>query len=174
MNRFVEVQSHEHLNNKALQGKTRNFANPALHDAIITFMYTGPYRIVQRHPDIFSKQLPLSCLALVCAAVFSQFHFYIQQQTDFFHSSFVFSMASSKMAADNHSQNSPPRNMAWPTNLCWSHFKISWKTLIMVPSWLSSSNHGLRLDGKDILSSNEFSMLTVFDKILPWIHHHYE
>ncbi|KAG1832791.1 hypothetical protein EV424DRAFT_1342292 [Suillus variegatus] len=46
------------------QGKTRNFANPALHDAIITFMYTGPYRIVQRHPDIFSKQLPLSCLAL--------------------------------------------------------------------------------------------------------------
>ncbi|KAG2046226.1 hypothetical protein BDR06DRAFT_1014911 [Suillus hirtellus] len=49
------------------QGKTRNFANPALCDAIIMFMYTGPYRIVRRHPDIFSKQLPLSCLALVCA-----------------------------------------------------------------------------------------------------------
>ncbi|KAG2047205.1 hypothetical protein BDR06DRAFT_1014073 [Suillus hirtellus] len=27
------------------QGKTQNFANPALRDAIITFMYTGPYRI---------------------------------------------------------------------------------------------------------------------------------
>ncbi|KAG1753546.1 uncharacterized protein EDB91DRAFT_1077292 [Suillus paluster] len=49
------------------QGKTRNFANPALCDAVIMFMYTGPYRIARRHPDIFSKQLPLSCLALVSA-----------------------------------------------------------------------------------------------------------
>ncbi|KAG1733959.1 hypothetical protein EDB19DRAFT_1911300 [Suillus lakei] len=50
------------------QGKTRNFANPALRDIIIMFVYTGPYRIARRHPDIFSKQLPLSCLALVSAA----------------------------------------------------------------------------------------------------------
>ncbi|KAG1792927.1 uncharacterized protein HD556DRAFT_1444006 [Suillus plorans] len=56
------------VDEQALQGKTRNFANPVLRDTIITFMYTGPYRIVRRHPDIFSKQLPLSCLALVCAA----------------------------------------------------------------------------------------------------------
>ncbi|KAG1737281.1 hypothetical protein EDB19DRAFT_1829570 [Suillus lakei] len=50
------------------QGKTRNFANPALHNVIIMFFYTGPYRIARRHPDVFSKQLPLSCLALVSAA----------------------------------------------------------------------------------------------------------
>ncbi|KAG1776677.1 hypothetical protein EV702DRAFT_1046004 [Suillus placidus] len=50
------------------QGKTRNCAHPALHEAVIMFFYTGPYRITRRMPEIFSTELPLSCLALVAAA----------------------------------------------------------------------------------------------------------
>ncbi|KAG1807236.1 hypothetical protein EV424DRAFT_1543952 [Suillus variegatus] len=50
-------------------GKTRNFANPALRDTSIAFFYTGPYRIARRRPDQFRTQLPISCLALV-ATVF--------------------------------------------------------------------------------------------------------
>ncbi|KAG1728263.1 uncharacterized protein EDB91DRAFT_1162438 [Suillus paluster] len=50
-------------------GRTRNFANPALHNATIAFFYTGPYRIAWRRPDQFRTQLPVSCLALV-ATVF--------------------------------------------------------------------------------------------------------
>ncbi|KAG2743723.1 hypothetical protein P692DRAFT_20745308, partial [Suillus brevipes Sb2] len=50
-------------------GRTRNFANPALRDASIAFFYTGPYRIARRRPDHFRTQLPISCLALV-ATVF--------------------------------------------------------------------------------------------------------
>ncbi|KAG2105832.1 uncharacterized protein F5147DRAFT_654074 [Suillus discolor] len=46
-------------------GKTRNFAHPGLHDAAIGFFYMGPYRIARKRPDIFRKQLPISCLALV-------------------------------------------------------------------------------------------------------------
>ncbi|KAG1883537.1 uncharacterized protein F5891DRAFT_990702 [Suillus fuscotomentosus] len=49
-------------------GKTRNFAHPGLRDAVIGFFYTGPYRIARKRPDIFRKQLPISCLALVSAA----------------------------------------------------------------------------------------------------------
>ncbi|KAG1879923.1 hypothetical protein F4604DRAFT_1997796 [Suillus subluteus] len=51
------------------QGKTNNFANPALREAIALFYYTGTYRIARKRPDLFRHQLPLSCLALV-AAVF--------------------------------------------------------------------------------------------------------
>ncbi|KAG1883997.1 hypothetical protein F4604DRAFT_1919810 [Suillus subluteus] len=52
------------------QGRTRNFAHPALREAIILFFYTGPYQIAQRMPEIFHTELLLSCLALV-AAVFN-------------------------------------------------------------------------------------------------------
>lgn len=51
------------------QGKTRNFAHPALREVAIAFFYTGPYRIAQRMPEIFRTELPLSCLALVAAVV---------------------------------------------------------------------------------------------------------
>ncbi|KAG1887799.1 hypothetical protein F4604DRAFT_1674959 [Suillus subluteus] len=50
-------------------GKTRNLAHPALRDTCIAFFYTGPYRIMQRQPEKFRTQLPISCLALV-ATVF--------------------------------------------------------------------------------------------------------
>ncbi|KAG1749455.1 hypothetical protein EDB19DRAFT_1904557 [Suillus lakei] len=49
-------------------GKTRNFAHPGLCNAAIGFFYTGPYRIAWKRPDVFCKQLPISCLALVSAA----------------------------------------------------------------------------------------------------------
>ncbi|KAI5995117.1 hypothetical protein EDD15DRAFT_2366042 [Pisolithus albus] len=49
-------------------GKTRNFAHPALKDVIIKFFYTGSYRIAHQHPDIFRSRIPNSCLAAVCAA----------------------------------------------------------------------------------------------------------
>ncbi|KAG2120255.1 hypothetical protein DEU56DRAFT_760851 [Suillus clintonianus] len=47
-------------------GKTKNFAHPALLEAIILFFYTGSYRIARRRPAIFRKEVPLTCLALVC------------------------------------------------------------------------------------------------------------
>ncbi|KAG2368014.1 hypothetical protein BDR07DRAFT_1478614 [Suillus spraguei] len=50
-------------------GKTQNAAHPALREAVIAFFYTGSYRVARRRPDIFQKQLPLECLALVCTAV---------------------------------------------------------------------------------------------------------
>ncbi|KAG2086078.1 uncharacterized protein F5147DRAFT_781784 [Suillus discolor] len=37
-------------------GKTRNFAHPALLEAIILFIYTGTYRIARRRPAIFQKE----------------------------------------------------------------------------------------------------------------------
>ncbi|KAG2104653.1 uncharacterized protein F5147DRAFT_807475 [Suillus discolor] len=49
-------------------GKTNNFASPALREAVVLFYYTGPYRIAQRRPEIFRTQLSLSCLALVATA----------------------------------------------------------------------------------------------------------
>ncbi|KAG1898434.1 uncharacterized protein F5891DRAFT_1279433 [Suillus fuscotomentosus] len=49
-------------------GKTKNFAHPALLQAIILFYYTGSYRIAHRRPAIFRKEVPLKCLALVCTA----------------------------------------------------------------------------------------------------------
>ncbi|KAG2096727.1 uncharacterized protein F5147DRAFT_778236 [Suillus discolor] len=49
-------------------GKTRNFAHPAFFEAIILFMYTRTYCIARRQPDIFRKQVPLKCLALICTA----------------------------------------------------------------------------------------------------------
>ncbi|KAG2134542.1 hypothetical protein DEU56DRAFT_756968 [Suillus clintonianus] len=45
-------------------GKTQNVAHPALHEATISFFYTGSYRVARRRPDIFREQLPLECLAL--------------------------------------------------------------------------------------------------------------
>ncbi|KAG2740714.1 hypothetical protein P692DRAFT_20753860 [Suillus brevipes Sb2] len=50
-------------------GKTQNAAHPALREVVIAFFYTGSYRVACRRPDIFQKQLPLECLALVCTAV---------------------------------------------------------------------------------------------------------
>ncbi|KIK40661.1 hypothetical protein CY34DRAFT_86884, partial [Suillus luteus UH-Slu-Lm8-n1] len=49
-------------------GKTKNFAHPGLREVIIFFIYTGSYRIAHRRPDIFRKQVPLKCLALVATA----------------------------------------------------------------------------------------------------------
>ncbi|KAG1856597.1 hypothetical protein C8R48DRAFT_775998 [Suillus tomentosus] len=49
-------------------GKTRNVAHPALHEAVISFFYTGSYHIAHRRPEVFREQLPLECLALVCTA----------------------------------------------------------------------------------------------------------
>ncbi|KAG1719320.1 hypothetical protein EDB19DRAFT_1973382 [Suillus lakei] len=37
-------------------GKTKNFAHPALLEAIILFFYTGSYRIAHRRPAIFRKE----------------------------------------------------------------------------------------------------------------------
>ncbi|KAI5980455.1 hypothetical protein F5J12DRAFT_789238 [Pisolithus orientalis] len=48
-------------------GKTRNFAHPALKEAVIQFYYTGTYQIVDKHPESFNNSVPLSCLALVAA-----------------------------------------------------------------------------------------------------------
>ncbi|KAG2359792.1 hypothetical protein BDR07DRAFT_1487786 [Suillus spraguei] len=50
-------------------GNTQNAAHLVLHEAVIAFFYTGSYCIAHRRPDIFQKQLPLECLALVCTAV---------------------------------------------------------------------------------------------------------
>ncbi|KAG2043705.1 hypothetical protein BDR03DRAFT_939689 [Suillus americanus] len=50
-------------------GKTQNAAHPALCKAVIAFFYTSSYCVAHRRPDIFQKQLPLECLALVCMAV---------------------------------------------------------------------------------------------------------
>ncbi|KAI5981390.1 hypothetical protein F5J12DRAFT_900839 [Pisolithus orientalis] len=51
----------------APQGKTRNFAHPALKEAVIQFYYTRTYQIVDKHPESFNNSVPLSCLALVAA-----------------------------------------------------------------------------------------------------------
>ncbi|KAG1789204.1 uncharacterized protein HD556DRAFT_1447264 [Suillus plorans] len=51
-------------------GKTKNFVHPGLREAAILFIYVGSYRIAHRRPDIFCKQIPLNCLALV-ATVFN-------------------------------------------------------------------------------------------------------
>ncbi|KIM50981.1 hypothetical protein SCLCIDRAFT_37888, partial [Scleroderma citrinum Foug A] len=50
-------------------GKTRNFAHPALKAAIIKFFYTGSYRIAHRRPDIFRSRIPNTCLAVICTVV---------------------------------------------------------------------------------------------------------
>ncbi|KAG2094409.1 uncharacterized protein F5147DRAFT_779012 [Suillus discolor] len=47
-------------------GKTKNFAHPGLHEGAILFLYTGSYHIARRRPDIFQKEIPLTCLALIC------------------------------------------------------------------------------------------------------------
>ncbi|KAG2139772.1 hypothetical protein DEU56DRAFT_912036 [Suillus clintonianus] len=47
-------------------GKTRNFAHPGLREATILFLYTGSYCIARRRPEIFRKEIPLTCFALVC------------------------------------------------------------------------------------------------------------
>jgi Domain of unknown function (DUF6532) len=54
---------------KDCQGRTQNFAHPARCETVISFFYTGPYRIARRMPEIFRTELPLSCLALVAAVV---------------------------------------------------------------------------------------------------------
>ncbi|KAG2157191.1 hypothetical protein DEU56DRAFT_905855 [Suillus clintonianus] len=47
-------------------GKTRNFAHPGLHEATILFLHTGSYCIARRRPEIFRKEIPLTCFTLVC------------------------------------------------------------------------------------------------------------
>ncbi|KAG1864964.1 hypothetical protein DFJ58DRAFT_724519 [Suillus subalutaceus] len=58
----VPPQQHEN-------GKTENASHPVLHEASISFFYTGSYRVARRRPEVFQKSLPLECLALVCTAV---------------------------------------------------------------------------------------------------------
>ncbi|KAG2056651.1 hypothetical protein BDR06DRAFT_1005945 [Suillus hirtellus] len=47
-------------------GKTKNFAHPGLREGAILFLYTGSYCIARRRPDIFRKEIPSTCLALIC------------------------------------------------------------------------------------------------------------
>lgn len=51
------------------QGKTNNFAHPALKHAVIEFFYTGSYHIADKRANLFRTGVPLPCLALVGAAV---------------------------------------------------------------------------------------------------------
>ncbi|KAF8431752.1 hypothetical protein L210DRAFT_3507708 [Boletus edulis BED1] len=51
------------------QGKTNNFAHPALMEVAIRFFYTGSYRIADKRPDQFRKAIPLACIALAGAAI---------------------------------------------------------------------------------------------------------
>ena len=51
------------------QGKMRNYAHPALKEAVIQFFYTGNYRIVDKQPEQFCCSVPLPCLALVGTVV---------------------------------------------------------------------------------------------------------
>ena len=48
-------------------------------EAAIEFFYTGSYHIADKRPNLFRNSIPLSCLALVGAAVFftSCLHFFI-------------------------------------------------------------------------------------------------
>ncbi|KAG1823932.1 uncharacterized protein BJ212DRAFT_1296450 [Suillus subaureus] len=50
-------------------GETRNFAHLGLCKAAIVFLYTGPYHIAHWQPNIFRKEIPLTCLALVCTVL---------------------------------------------------------------------------------------------------------
>ncbi|KIM60159.1 hypothetical protein SCLCIDRAFT_26800 [Scleroderma citrinum Foug A] len=50
-------------------GKTRNFAHPALKDVTIKFFYTGSYHIAQQRTDIFWSHIPNTCLVVMCTAV---------------------------------------------------------------------------------------------------------
>ncbi|KAI6004881.1 hypothetical protein EDD15DRAFT_2359797 [Pisolithus albus] len=65
---FVQDAAATLLNQSILQGKTRNFAHPAIKDVIHKFFYTGSYRIAHRRPDVFRTRIPNPCLAtLNCA-----------------------------------------------------------------------------------------------------------
>ncbi|KIM52860.1 hypothetical protein SCLCIDRAFT_81925, partial [Scleroderma citrinum Foug A] len=50
-------------------GKTKNFAHPALKHLIIDFFYTGTYCITQQHADIFYHRIPFQCLTLASTTV---------------------------------------------------------------------------------------------------------
>ncbi|KAF8440990.1 hypothetical protein L210DRAFT_873264 [Boletus edulis BED1] len=51
------------------QGKTNNFAHPALMEVAIRFFYTGSYRIADKCPDQFRKAIPLACIVLAGTAI---------------------------------------------------------------------------------------------------------
>jgi len=51
------------------QGKMKNFAHPALQQVITEFFYASSYCIADKHPDLFHNTIPISCLALVPAAI---------------------------------------------------------------------------------------------------------
>ena len=59
------------------QGKTKNFAHPALQQVITEFYYLGSYRIADKQPDLFRQSVPIPCLALVAAAVCSSILSYL-------------------------------------------------------------------------------------------------
>ncbi|KAF8425392.1 hypothetical protein L210DRAFT_3653179 [Boletus edulis BED1] len=51
------------------QGKTNNFAHPALMEVAIRFFYMGSNRIADKRPNQFRKAIPLACIALAGAAI---------------------------------------------------------------------------------------------------------
>ncbi|KAI6006655.1 hypothetical protein F5J12DRAFT_782901 [Pisolithus orientalis] len=57
-------------------GKTRNFARSALKEAVIQFYYTGTYQITDKCPESFNNSVPLSCLALIAAALVALLRYY--------------------------------------------------------------------------------------------------
>lgn len=69
------------------KGKTRNFAHPALKEAVLEFFYTGSHRIANKRPDLFRQSVPVPCLALVAAAVifFDRFLPVVVELTSFQH-----------------------------------------------------------------------------------------
>ena len=51
----------------------RNYAHPALREAIIQFFYTGTYRIADKRPEEFRRSVTVPCLALVGVVVCQHF-----------------------------------------------------------------------------------------------------
>lgn len=136
-------------------GKTKNFAHPGLREATILFLYTGSYRIARRRPDIFRKEIPLTCLALVCTTVFSWYWRTTNLLILFFFSSIVSLMASLRTEMVSLSQSSLLRSTSPFIKQCSSFLTMSWTTPTMVQGWRNSFVHGPKLDG-------ELALFTVF------------
>jgi len=118
MQMYVLPIVREHATDNIPQGKTRNFAHPALREVIITFFYTGMYRVAGKRPDVFKKQLPLTFLALVGAAVYFCHLRTCAMKTDLFLSFTASSMVLYRMVVGNHSRSSLLRSTVLYTAPC--------------------------------------------------------
>ena len=133
------------------QGKTNNFAHPALKEAMIEFFYTGSYHIADKHPNLFRHSIPLPCLALVGAAVISSFCLqYSSVNVYFFHFSLtVCSMDSRRTAVEKPSPTSRGKCTTPFSTLCWACYTIFRRILTMArssrPSWWSGQKKGGKL-----------------------------